>query len=116
MLEATAPKEDDLITISSPLNRTSSVSFKLTNYKKKTAFFTAAFTPDSDPEFTIMPKQGDMERHGTEGTTFIISFTPVEYGKTLQGKLIIQTDELYWYILSPPSPTLMFIKYKGHIQ
>ena len=43
-----------------------------------------------------------MERHGTEGTTFIISFTPVEYGKTLQGKLIIQTDELYWYILSPP--------------
>jgi len=37
-----------------------------------------------------------MERHGTEGTTFIISFTPIEYGKILKGKLIIQTDELYW--------------------
>lgn len=96
ILEATAPKEDDLIVISSPLNRTTSVSFKLTNHRKKTAFFTASFTPESDPEFTIMPKQGDMERHGTEGTTFIISFTPIEYGKILKGKLIIQTDELYW--------------------
>jgi len=36
-----------------------------------------------------MPKQGMMEKHGTEGTTFIISFTPVEYGKILRGKLII---------------------------
>jgi len=56
ILEATAPKEDDLIVISSPLNRTTSVSFKLTTHRKKTAFFTASFTPESDPEFTIMPK------------------------------------------------------------
>ena len=31
-----------------------------------------------------------------EGTQFIVSFTPVEYGKMKTGKLIIQTDEMYW--------------------
>jgi hypothetical protein len=33
-LEATEPDEDDVIVIYSPLNRTSSVSFKLTNKYK----------------------------------------------------------------------------------
>ena len=96
MLEATVPKEDDQIVIQSPLNRTTSVSFKLTNQKKQYASFTATFTPDSDPEFTVMPKAGKLERQGTDGTTFIISFTPIEYGKMRRGKLIIQTDEMYW--------------------
>jgi hypothetical protein len=30
---------------------------------------------------------------------FNISFTPVEYGKTKVGKLIIQTEEAYWSFL-----------------
>jgi len=34
VLEAFEPKPDDIITISSPLNKTTSVSFKLTNNKK----------------------------------------------------------------------------------
>ena len=63
ILEATAPQEDDLIVISSPLNRTTSVSFKLTNHKKQYAHFTAQFTPESDPEFTIMPKSGELQRY-----------------------------------------------------
>jgi len=33
---------------------------------------------------------------GKEGTTFILAFTPVEYGKVKAGKLIIQTHEMYW--------------------
>jgi hypothetical protein len=33
--------------------------------------------------------RGDLEPYGREGTTFIISFTPVEYGKIRKGKLII---------------------------
>jgi hypothetical protein len=80
----------------SPLNRTSSVSFKLTNKAKSYAAFVANFTPDSDAEFSVMPKQGDLEPYGREGTTFIISFTPVEYGKIRKGKLIIQTEDMYW--------------------
>jgi hypothetical protein len=95
-LEATEPDEDDIITIYSPLNKTSSVSFKLTNRFKTYAPFTAYFLPFSDPEFSVMPKSGELEPYGREGKNFIISFTPIEYGKMKRGKLIIETDELYW--------------------
>ena len=78
---------------------------KLTNKVKSYARFTAGFNSESDAEFSVMPKQyftfknilnliykiirGDLEPYGREGTTFIISFTPVEYGKIRKGKLII---------------------------
>jgi hypothetical protein len=55
-LEATEPEEDDVIVISSPLNRTTSVSFKLTNKVKAYARFFAGFSPESDAEFSVMPK------------------------------------------------------------
>jgi hypothetical protein len=99
ILEATPPDEDDVIIISSPLNKTTSVSFKLTNKTKNYAKFFASFTPDSDAEFSVIPKVGDLEPYGREGTTFIISFTPIEYGKIRKGKLIIQTEEMYWYYI-----------------
>lgn len=89
MLEAFEPDEDDVILISSPLNKTTSVSFKLTNKVKAYAHFNAGFSPESDAEFSIIPKQGDLEPYGREGTIFIVSFTPVEYGKIRKGKLII---------------------------
>ena len=54
--------------------------------------------PDSDSEFNILPKSGELEPLGREGKNFIVSFTPVEYGKPKKGKLIIETDELYWYL------------------
>jgi hypothetical protein len=79
-LESTPPDVDDLIVISSPLHKTSSVSFKLTNRYKNTVSFKAAFTPNSDQEFTISPTKGDLSGFGKEGTQFIISFTPLEYG------------------------------------
>jgi precorrin-6x reductase len=56
-LEATEPEEDDVIVISSPLNRTTSVSFKLTNKVKAYSRFLANFSPESDAEFSVMPKQ-----------------------------------------------------------
>ncbi len=55
ILEATDPDEDDTIIIYSPLNRTSSVSFKLTNKYKQYSHFIANFTPETDPEFSILP-------------------------------------------------------------
>jgi hypothetical protein len=36
-----------------------------------------------------MPQEGELEPAGREGKNFILSFTPVEYGKTKKGKLII---------------------------
>ena len=95
-LEASPPDVDDLIVISSPLHKTSSVSFKLTNRYKQFAKYLAAFTPNSDQEFTVSPKSGSLEPFGREGTQFVISFTPLEYGQIKQGKLVIETDEMYW--------------------
>jgi hypothetical protein len=36
-----------------------------------------------------MPKTGDLEPLGRRGTTFVINFTPIEYGKLKRAKLII---------------------------
>ena len=81
-LEAIEPKEDDIICINSSLNKTTSVSFKLTNILKFSAPFEANFSSESDPEFTVLPKKGQLEQYGFNGTNFIISFCPIEYGKT----------------------------------
>lgn len=43
-----------------------------------------------------MPKSGMLEPYGKDGTNFIISFTPTEYGKAKVGRLVIQTDEMQW--------------------
>ena len=58
---------------------TNSVCFKLTNRFKYSATFAAYFTPDSDPEFSIMPKSGELDPVGRDGKNFIVSFTPVSY-------------------------------------
>lgn len=83
--------------MSSNLHKTTSVSFKLTNKTKQFAPFTATFSPESDSEFTVFPKSGMLESYGRDGTNFIVSFTPVEYGKPKTAKLFIQTDEMLWY-------------------
>ena len=72
------------------------MSFKLTNHLKAYAEFTAFFTADSAVEFVCHPKSGLLEPYGKEGTNFIVSFTPTEYGKTKVGKLVIQTEEMQW--------------------
>ncbi|EWS70940.1 flagellar associated protein, putative (macronuclear) [Tetrahymena thermophila SB210] len=95
-VEATEPEPDDTIVISSNLHKTTSVSFKLTNKTKQFAPFVANFSPESDSEFTVFPKSGTLESYGRDGTTFIVSFTPVEYGKIRSGKLIVQTEDMYW--------------------
>lgn len=98
-LEATDPDEDDILTVYAPLSATRSISFKLTNKYKNFATFNAFFTPDSDPEFTIMPRTGELEPLGREGRTFVVSFTPLDYGKIRKGKLIIETEELLWLLI-----------------
>ncbi len=63
-MESTTPDPDDTIVITSPLNKTSSISFKLTNYTKYGAEFTSGFTAESDSEFTVVPKSGILEPYG----------------------------------------------------
>lgn len=96
VFEALEPEVDDVIVIQSPLHKTSSVSFKLNNHLKSYAEFTAFFTADSAPEFLVYPKSGLLEPYGKEGTNFIVSFTPTEYGKAKVGRMVIQTEEMQW--------------------
>jgi len=96
VFEATDPEVDDIIEIKSPLHKTSSVSFRLSNHTRTHAEFQAFFTHDSATEFSVYPKTGVLEPFGKDGTNFIVSFTPTEYGKHKIGKLIIQTEEMQW--------------------
>ncbi|KAL4497051.1 hypothetical protein ABPG72_002207 [Tetrahymena utriculariae] len=95
-LESSPPNEDDIIVLSAPLDTVDTVSFRLTNRFKTFATFSAKFTPESDPEFAVTPSTGILEPYGRDGTLFTISFSPVEYGKAKAGKLIIETDEMFW--------------------
>ena len=89
IFEALEPEVDDVIVIQSPLHKTSSVSFKLNNHLKSFAEFQAFFTADSAHEFAVYPKAGMLEPYGKDGTNFIVSFTPTEYGKAKVGKMVI---------------------------
>ena len=60
-LESTEPETLDLIEITSPLNVTSSVTFNLASEVKTGEKFTAEFTYDSAPEFTVIPKSGMLQ-------------------------------------------------------
>ncbi len=45
----------------------------------------------------MFPNEGVLEPPGRgDGTVFIVSFTPTEYGKTQIGRLVIQTEEMQW--------------------
>ena len=114
IFEATDPEADDIIIIQSPLQKTSSVSFRLTNYLRSYAEFQAFFTADSAAEFGIYPKSGMLEPYGKEGTNFIVSFTPTEYGKAMLGKLIIQTEDMQWsYEIRGSHPQYKIPEVKG---
>jgi len=98
-LEATEPEVDDTISIQSPLNKPSSVAFRLCNHSSAYSEFDAFFDAESAYEFTVQPTSGVLEPSGTSGTTFVITYKPTEYGKPVQGKLIIQTEDVYWSYL-----------------
>jgi len=98
-LEATEPEVDDVISMQSPLNKPASVAFRLSNHTSVYAEFDAFFDAESAYEFTVQPTSGVLEPAGTSGTTFVITYKPTEYGKPVQGKLIIQTEDVYWSYL-----------------
>lgn len=91
-----APNEDDIIVLSCPLESVDTVTFRLTNRLKAFTTFVAKYTSESDPEFSISPSTGMLEPYGRDGTPFSVSFSPVEYGKSKTGTLIIETDDMYW--------------------
>jgi hypothetical protein len=95
---ATEPQIDDIIRIEAGINRTSSVAFRITNQFELYADYKAYFSPESPDVFNVNPKFGVLEPLGSQvgGTEFVVSFTPKEYGKTMVGRLVIETEEMQW--------------------
>ena len=96
ILESTEPDPDDIIHIKSSLNKQSFVAFKLQNIFTKDAKFVAYFSHDSSSEFSVSPREGILDQSGRDGTQFVVSYLPVEYGKIKVAKLIIETEEVQW--------------------
>eukprot|EP00736_Rhodelphis_marinus_P012698 Rmarinus@m.1878 len=96
-LEATDPEIDDVIYLESGIDRTAEVSFRLTNQFRVAEEFEAFFAPSSAPEFRVSPPRGVLQPYGSAGTTFVVSYSPVEYRSSVTlGTLIILTKEMQW--------------------
>lgn len=96
IMEALNCDPDDVLNIQAALNKTTEISFKLTNYFIKTADFIAYYTHNSSSEFNVIPKEGILDQSGRDGTQFIVTYSPIEYGKVKIANLIIETDEVQW--------------------
>ncbi|KAI9981068.1 hypothetical protein PInf_010477 [Phytophthora infestans] len=96
-LDAGDPPVDDVLSIESSLNQTSSVSFQLRNQFRQPAAFLAEFSAGSSSAFTVYPAEGELPSYGSEdGAMFVVSFTPTGYGKMQSGQLVICTEEMQW--------------------
>ena len=105
VIEAKEPDLDDTILIESAMGRATAVAFRLTNHFKQYAPFQAYFKEDSDSCFSVRPEKGILEPFGREGTQFVVTFYPSEYGFPKSGKLVIITDEMQWtYIVKGSHP------------
>ncbi|KAE9083214.1 hypothetical protein PF010_g21298 [Phytophthora fragariae] len=97
VLDAGDPPVDDVLTIESSLNQTSSVSFQLRNQFRQPAAFLAEFSAGSSSAFTVYPAEGELPPYGSDdGAAFVVSFTPTGYGKMQSGQLVICTEEMQW--------------------
>ena len=95
-LEALEPEPDDVVSLVASVGETDKVSFRLSNRFLGYSNFQAYFSARSSPNFTITPPIGVLAPFGSEGTQFIVTFSPVEYGSMERAQLTIQTDETQW--------------------
>jgi hypothetical protein len=80
-LEALDPPPDDSIALTAAVGESDKVAFRLTNRFLGYSPFEAYFTARSSPHFVVSPSSGVLAPFGSsEGTQFVITFTPKEYG------------------------------------
>ena len=73
-LVASQPEVDDEIRIEGHVNRTSSVSFRITNQFDTEAPFKAYFSSESPPEFSVTPTAGMLEPYGKTFAEIYLDF------------------------------------------
>lgn len=104
VLEAGIPEADDVIVIEAAVNQRESVSFNLFNILSQPSPFVAYFAADSPPEFSVAPTKGVLPAMPTGGAAdragaaqpITISFASTQYGKTLSGTLVVETEDMHW--------------------
>jgi len=95
-LEASDPEPDDIVNLIAPVNGTDKVKFRLSNRFLGFSNFTAYFHPKSSPHFSVSPPSGVLAPFGSDGSEFVISFSPVTYGIKEVAYLTIVTDDAQW--------------------
>lgn len=81
---------DGTIELVSRLNQNSVHEISLKNEFMGFADFRAAFTADTDPDWTVEPKEGNLSK---EPTNFLIKFRPSNPGAS-EGYLVIETEDM----------------------
>jgi hypothetical protein len=79
-LDATDPEPDDTIRLVAPVHGTDKVTFRLNNRFLGYSSFQAYFSAKSSPHFSVSPSAGTLAPYGSEGTAFVVTFAPVDYG------------------------------------
>lgn len=95
-LESLDPEPDDVISLTAPVGGQERVSFRLANRFLGLANFEAYFTAKSSPHFAVSPATGVLAQYGSEGTPFVVTFAPLEYGVIEIGHLVISTEDAQW--------------------
>jgi hypothetical protein len=95
-LEATDPDPDDIIRLTAAVNSTDKITFRLTNRFLGFSQFQAYFSARSSSHFTISPPIGVLAPYGSDGTPFVVTFSPTEYGSREIAHLVIVTDDTQW--------------------
>jgi hypothetical protein len=103
-LEAQAPEADDVITIEAGVNVLETVTFTLYNVLPQPSPFVAYFSADSPSEFSVAPTRGTFPVPSSAGAAagaqagqqMAVSFASSQYGKTLNGTLVVETEEMQW--------------------
>jgi hypothetical protein len=86
-IESSDPEPDDVIKLVASVGGADRISFKLHNRFLGFSNFQAYFTSTSSPHFSVTPSAGvlppfnnDSSNNDEDGTNFIITFAPKEYG------------------------------------
>jgi hypothetical protein len=107
-LEASEPEPDDVVKLCASVGSVDKVSFRLSNRFLGFSNFQAFFTARSSLHFTVTPSAGVLAPFGSEGTMFVVSFAPTEYGLREIANLIISTDDTQWnYEITGSYPDLV---------
>jgi hypothetical protein len=95
-LESSDPEPDDTVQLTAQVGTSDRVTFRLSNRFLGLSPFVAYFTKHSSPHFSVSPGTGVLAPYGSDGTPFVVTFAPLEYGTLEIGTLVVQTEDMQW--------------------